>query len=479
MPAAIEAPMGTWRHDLDAGGDDDVVGAGDDALGGEVGRLLRRAALAVDGGGGHRLGQAGGEHGVAADVQALVADLHDAAHDHVVDEGGVEVVALDERLEHLGGEVGGVPARELPVALAAGGADGVDDDCGGHRVSFQDRIASQLDQPVKSLPGSAKEPQPGRPSPEVVGGPPGVHLRCASMARRSAALVAGLLVLALAACGDDGGGDEDAFCDALESLSDQVADGDLASEDGLEDATDTANELLEAASSDQEDAVTAVGEELQDADPEDAADTAETVQDELGDLADDCEIDDFAEAPEEETTTTTDAEETTTTDTTADDGGDDGAIEVNGRQPVPADIAAEFAAPAQACFDGDPVACDDLFSDTPAGSVDEAYGDTCGGRITDGQGFDLECATLMVAPVPVPGDVVDTANAEACFGGDMVACDTLFGNAAEGTTDLDYGGLCAGRVLNTTALLRRHLRRRRPVRLSQQLPVDGDVLRSR
>ena len=96
-PGVIDAPIGRGGHDLDAGGDDDVVGAGDDALGGEVGRLLRRAALAVDGGGGHRLGEAGGEHGVAADVEALVADLHDAAHDHVVDERGIEVVALDER----------------------------------------------------------------------------------------------------------------------------------------------------------------------------------------------------------------------------------------------------------------------------------------------------------------------------------------------------------------------------------------------
>ena len=38
-------------HDLDAGGDDDVVGAGHHALRGEVHRLLARAALAVDGGG--------------------------------------------------------------------------------------------------------------------------------------------------------------------------------------------------------------------------------------------------------------------------------------------------------------------------------------------------------------------------------------------------------------------------------------------
>ena len=81
---------------------------------------------------GHRLGPAGGEDGVAADVDALLADLHDAAHDHVVDESGIEVVALDERLEHLGGQVGGMPAAELPVALATGGADGIDDDGIGH-----------------------------------------------------------------------------------------------------------------------------------------------------------------------------------------------------------------------------------------------------------------------------------------------------------------------------------------------------------
>src|SRR5690606_31286195 len=124
-------------HHLDAGGDHDVVGAGDDALGGEVGGLLRRAALAVHGGGRHGLGEAGGEDGVAADVEALVADLHDTAHDHVLDEGRIEVVALDERLQDLPGQVGGVPAGELSVALAAGGADGVDDDGGGHgRVSW-------------------------------------------------------------------------------------------------------------------------------------------------------------------------------------------------------------------------------------------------------------------------------------------------------------------------------------------------------
>ena len=123
------------RHGLHPGGHDDVVGARHDALRGEVQRLLGGAALAVDRGGGHRLGPAGGEHGVAADVERLLGDLHDAAHDHVVDQCRVELVALGHRLEGLGGQVDGVPAAELPVALPAGGADGVDDDCGGHGVS--------------------------------------------------------------------------------------------------------------------------------------------------------------------------------------------------------------------------------------------------------------------------------------------------------------------------------------------------------
>src|SRR5690606_39218452 len=123
-------------HHLDAGGDHDVVGAGDDALGGEVGGLLRRAALAVHGGGRHGLGAAGGEDGVAAGVAALVGDRQDATHGHVLGEGRIEVVALDARLQDLPGQVGGVPAGELSVALAAGGADGLDDVGGGHgRVS--------------------------------------------------------------------------------------------------------------------------------------------------------------------------------------------------------------------------------------------------------------------------------------------------------------------------------------------------------
>ncbi len=66
-------------HRLHPAGDDDVVGAGDHALGREVGRLLAGPALPVDGRPGHALREAGREQRGARDVQRLVADLPDAA----------------------------------------------------------------------------------------------------------------------------------------------------------------------------------------------------------------------------------------------------------------------------------------------------------------------------------------------------------------------------------------------------------------
>ena len=112
---------------LDACRDHHVVRACDHTLGREVGGLLRRPALPVDGGARHRLGEARSQGRVAGDVETLGPGLHDAAHDHVLDQRGVEVVALDESLQGLGREVNGVPVLQLPVALASGGADGVDD----------------------------------------------------------------------------------------------------------------------------------------------------------------------------------------------------------------------------------------------------------------------------------------------------------------------------------------------------------------
>jgi hypothetical protein len=58
-------------HVLHAAGDDQVLRAAHDALGGEVHGLLRRTALAVDRDAGHVLGQAGGQPAGAGDVAGL------------------------------------------------------------------------------------------------------------------------------------------------------------------------------------------------------------------------------------------------------------------------------------------------------------------------------------------------------------------------------------------------------------------------
>src|SRR5699024_6757719 len=88
VPLGGVGEHGDGAHALHTRGDDDVHGTRGDGLGGEVDRLLGRAALTVDGGTGHGRGQPGGQGRVTADVGALRADLADTAHDDVFDQGG-------------------------------------------------------------------------------------------------------------------------------------------------------------------------------------------------------------------------------------------------------------------------------------------------------------------------------------------------------------------------------------------------------
>ena len=107
-------------HHLDAAGDGDVDHARSDERGGEVGGLLARAALGVDGGGRGRCGQAGREPRRAGDVEALLADLADAAADDLADLGRVDAGALDERGLHGAEQVGGVHDERPPLRLPMG-----------------------------------------------------------------------------------------------------------------------------------------------------------------------------------------------------------------------------------------------------------------------------------------------------------------------------------------------------------------------
>ncbi len=66
-------------------------------LRGEVHRLLRRAALTVDRRARHFVGHAGDEPTCPCDVARLRTDRVDASEHDVVDRGGVDVDAVEER----------------------------------------------------------------------------------------------------------------------------------------------------------------------------------------------------------------------------------------------------------------------------------------------------------------------------------------------------------------------------------------------
>lgn len=90
-------------------------------------RLLRRAALAVDRHRRHALGKFRGQDGVPGEGEGLLAGLGDAPEDDVLDRGGVESVALHQRVEHVGAEVGGMGAGEAAIATPTGRAHRIDD----------------------------------------------------------------------------------------------------------------------------------------------------------------------------------------------------------------------------------------------------------------------------------------------------------------------------------------------------------------
>ncbi|MCY1220328.1 hypothetical protein D9M72_323380 [compost metagenome] len=103
----------------------------DITAGPEMQRLLRGAALAINRGSRHGLGQAGSQHRVAG----LLASLADAAQDHVFDQDRIRAAARDQRIEHLGGEVDRMPAREAAAAAASGPAGRGNDEASGMKRS--------------------------------------------------------------------------------------------------------------------------------------------------------------------------------------------------------------------------------------------------------------------------------------------------------------------------------------------------------
>ena len=122
----------------------EVRGSRHHGLGREVDGLLRRSALAVDGGAGHLVGHARDEPARARDVAGLGTDGVDAAEHDVVDRGRVDVDPIEQRADGVGAEIGGVHVGETAVALPDGRAHGVDDVGLVHGFMLKDRLGDPV-----------------------------------------------------------------------------------------------------------------------------------------------------------------------------------------------------------------------------------------------------------------------------------------------------------------------------------------------
>ncbi len=128
----------------------------------------------------------------------------------------------------------------------------------------------------------------------------------------------------------------------------------------------------------------------------------------------------------------------------------------------------EFEALADDCFGGDFDACDDLYFVSPIGSDYERYAQTCGGRLAEQDIAYGDCAlrlgggsepgdgggatALDPTPPPPPEDPAFEPLVEACFGGDMDACDRAYIESGVGSPEEAYGLTCGGRRSESDAL---------------------------
>jgi hypothetical protein len=132
----------------------------------------------------------------------------------------------------------------------------------------------------------------------------------------------------------------------------------------------------------------------------------------------------------------------------------------------------DFTPLAEDCADEDWSSCDSLYAVTPIGSAWEAYGSTCGGRnattsggcvdlyvgggassSTPGDGGGGAIPPATIPPTGLGTDASLNAGAQACYDGDMQACDDLYFASEEGTPYRGYADSCAGRQPEGTGIL--------------------------
>jgi hypothetical protein len=129
-----------------------------------------------------------------------------------------------------------------------------------------------------------------------------------------------------------------------------------------------------------------------------------------------------------------------------DAGGTDGQSQRSTLSPPPGD-SAELDSLWLGCQDGDFVACDDLFLESPSGSSYETFGDTCGYR-NDPSGY---CEDLYGGASGSAGDGDYGSDSyldrlwDECSLGDFISCDDLYLESPAGSTYEEFGDTCGDR----------------------------------
>ena len=134
--AAVGAHHGS-RHRFNAAADGGLVLAGHDLRRGRVDRFERRRTEAMNLLAGNGLSVSGEQHPRPGDVAALLADGLGASHDDIVDQRGVELVALLESPQHLLNELyrADLVQRAVGTAAPARSAHVIVDEGVSHRVT--------------------------------------------------------------------------------------------------------------------------------------------------------------------------------------------------------------------------------------------------------------------------------------------------------------------------------------------------------
>jgi hypothetical protein len=228
----------------------------------------------------------------------------------------------------------------------------------------------------------------------------------------------------------------EALPDAIELFEQQLED--LQALGAPDEEADTVEEALDVLQQ-QIDLLSEANEEIEDgADPEEAlvaiSEDAEGLEAEADELAEELGLE-VCGAGSGET-------EDTTVDTTEDTGGG------TGDEPFTYGDDPELDALWDACEDGDPDACDDLWAEAPVDSEYEEFGYSCGGVVPEGE--TQVCSEALGGGSGEADTYGDdpTLDAlwDACEDGDGQACDDLFFDSPVGSEYEEFGKTCGGRL---------------------------------